>query len=332
MNKFTRENFRGCLLGGAIGDALGYEVELKSLKEIKRIYGDNGINDLALNTEGKALISDDTQMMLFTLEGLMNSEKNKKDQKTSIYESYLRWVYTQGYTIDERLMTGSLIEQKELINRRSPGRTCLSSLISGKMGGRNTRLNDFKGNGAAMRTAPIGLYYCNDAEKAFRLGIEAGSITHSHPTGYLAAGALAAIISSILQGNTIENSMDRAIELLIMQADSDETIKAMEKAKRLALSFNISDSEALKILGEGWIAEEAISIGLYCALRYQNDFKKALITAVNHDGDSDTTGMITGNILGAYHGEEGIPFEWIVKVELGRVIGSLSDELFCVTL
>lgn len=332
MDKFKRENFRGCLLGGAIGDALGFEVEQYSLKEIKRKYGDRGITDFNLNVEGKAIISDDTQMMLFTIEGLMNSEKYKKDQKTSIYESYLRWISTQGYEVNDRLKTGSLIELKELNVNRRPGRTCITSLTSGLMGGRNTKLNNSKGNGAAMRIAPIGLYYCYDSEKAFRLGIEAGSITHSHPTGYLASGAMAALISCIIQGLSIEDAIDKVLGYLNNQTDSEELIKAIEKARRLATSFDIDDSDAIRVIGEGWVAEEALAIGIYCSLRHLDDFKAGLISAVNHNGDSDTTGMITGNLLGAYLGEAGIPFEWILNVELGRVIGSLSDELFCVTL
>jgi ADP-ribosylglycohydrolase len=81
------------------------------------------------------------------------------------------------------------------------------------------------------------------------------------------------------------------------------------------------------LLGEGWVGEEAIAISIYCTLKYRDDFKKALCAAVNHDGDSDSTGAITGNILGAYLGINGIPGEWIAKVELADVIMRIADDL-----
>ena len=109
--KNRREYYRGCLLGGSIGDALGYPIEFSSYWEIKRTYGSNGLQTMVLDDKGKGLISDDTQMMLFTVEGLMNAERDQTDHKTALYEAYLRWLYTQDYTIDDRLMTGSLISK-----------------------------------------------------------------------------------------------------------------------------------------------------------------------------------------------------------------------------
>ena len=81
------------------------------------------------------------------------------------------------------------------------------------------------------------------------------------------------------------------------------------------------------MLGEGWVGEEALAIALYCALKYQGNFKKALCLTVNHSGDSDSTGAICGNILGPYMGVNGIPARWIKDVELSEVLISLSDKL-----
>lgn len=80
-------------------------------------------------------------------------------------------------------------------------------------------------------------------------------------------------------------------------------------------------------LGDGWVGEEALAISVYCTLKYKKDFKRALITAVNHNGDSDSTGAITGNILGAYLGIDAIPKEWARKVELKDEIIEVSDDL-----
>lgn len=73
--------------------------------------------------------------------------------------------------------------------------------------------------------------------------------------------------------------------------------------------------------------EEAIAIAIYCALKEKTDFRKALILSVNHDGDSDSTGAITGNILGAYLGLDAIPAEWVQRVEFADVIFQLADDL-----
>lgn len=101
----------------------------------------------------------------------------------------------------------------------------------------------------------------------------------------------------------------------------------MEQAIHLSTS-NVDDIESIAELGEGWIAEEALAIGVFCALRYKNDFKEALITAVNHSGDSDSTGSITGNILGAYLGTDCIPEDWISKIELIDEIRELANDLY----
>jgi len=84
---------------------------------------------------------------------------------------------------------------------------------------------------------------------------------------------------------------------------------------------------AIAQLGEGWVAEEALAISVYCALRARN-FKDGVILAVNHDGDSDSTGSITGNLLGTMHGSKAIPREWLAQLELRDVIAELAEDLY----
>lgn len=329
MTKIDRDHFRACLLGGSIGDALGYTVEFMSLASIKEQFGEAGIQDFKLDPRGKAIISDDTQMMLFTAEGLLNAWKDSINPAHAIWESYLRWYSTQGYPLDEGLKKGSLIGLPELAHRREPGKTCLEALATGQMGNRNTVLNNSKGNGGVMRVAPVGLIHAGDCRKAFRLGLESAMITHSHPTGYLAAGMLAGIISEVLAGAEIRTAVDDSLAILSEYGQSQETRAAVEKALRL-IDFNVEPLEALKILGPGWIAEEALAIGIYCSLKYPSDFKAGLLCSVNHSGDSDSTGMVTGNILGASLGCDSIPFDWLLHVELGNVTSAVADELLCI--
>ena len=87
------------------------------------------------------------------------------------------------------------------------------------------------------------------------------------------------------------------------------------------------DLDNIHALGEGWVAEETLGIALYCALKYQSDFSKAMITAVNHKGDSDSTGAVTGNILGALIGYTAIDSKWKKNLELLDVILEIADDL-----
>ena len=86
--------------------------------------------------------------------------------------------------------------------------------------------------------------------------------------------------------------------------------------------------DAIHKLGQGWVGDEALAIAIYCALKHSDDFDKALIAAVNHNGDSDSTGAITGNILGAYLGMSGIPKKYIDNLELVDVLTELADDLY----
>ena len=163
--KRNKNHFRGCLLGGAIGDALGQPVEFLTVEEIKKRYGDAGITDLQIGSSGKAEITDDTQMTIFTAEGLLRAhtrgnEKGICHLPTMVYHSYLRWLHTQGYPKRDDLgfiYNGWLLKIEELHQRRGPGRTCLSALSSGKMGTIEEPINDSKGCGGVMRSAPVGL-------------------------------------------------------------------------------------------------------------------------------------------------------------------------------
>lgn len=330
--KRDKEHFRGCLLGGAVGDALGWPVEFLSRDEIIERYGKDGIRDLVIGKNGKGEITDDTQMTLFTAEGILRAatrltHKGICHASTVVYNAYKRWLITQGYSDIEDydiVNSGWLIKVRELRRRRAPGNTCLSALLSGKMGTTKDPINNSKGCGGIMRAAPAGLFYPKDL--AFDMAVDFAAITHGHPTGYLAAGALAYLIALTIEGKELEDAIERTISKLSTYRSNEECREILIKAFELAKS-NLDDIEAISKLGQGWVAEESLGISVYCALRHKKDFKKALITAVNHDGDSDSTGAITGNILGAYLGVDSIPKEWIENVELRDVIIRIADDL-----
>lgn len=330
--KRTSDYFRGCLLGGAIGDALGWPVEFMSYKEILEKYGIPGLRDLSLSSRGLAEITDDTQMTLFTAEGILRAQnrflaKGICHIPSVVYYAYLRWLYTQGYSegMHKSILDKSwLLFANELFNQRAPGGACISALLSGKHGTLQEPINNSKGCGAVMRIAPVGLKFRKN--EAFEVAIQCAALTHGHPSGYLSAGALAFLIASIIEGDELEKAVLGTIHKLEEYDDhqecSEKIIMALELSK-----MGFTNYRAITKIGEGWVGEEALGIGIYCALKYENSFKKALLASVNHDGDSDSTGAITGNILGVYLGVSDIPDAWISKIELRDVLILIADDL-----
>jgi ADP-ribosylglycohydrolase len=174
-----------------------------------------------------------------------------------------------------------------------------------------------------MRIAPVGLAL---RDYSFSAGCEIAAITHGHHAGYLAAGYLAEVVADVLDGADLRYAACAALGRLGKERGHEETTAAVEKALALAAEGKASAS-VVESLGGGWVAEEALAIGLYCAL-VTRDFTHGVLLAVNHGGDSDSTGAIAGNLLGLVHGEAGIPKSWLDQLELRAVIAQLADDLW----
>ncbi len=339
-NKRTTEHFKGCILGGAIGDALGAPIEFISIDQIRSTYGDRGLADYSEAYGRNGAITDDTQMTLFTAEGLILSKvrqeyKGDKGVISAGYNALLRWLYTQDTNLQDNLIQnhgtcsivdGVLTGYKELFSLRAPGNSCLSSLKSGKMGIVADPINNSKGCGGVMRMAPVGLAY-DDAEKAFHFGSKLAALTHGHPTGYLAAGTFAALISLIISGYPLAEAIEDSTLILKAGKNHEETLRAIGNAVDIVGKKN-PEPEVIENIGAGWIAEEALGIGLYCSLVAEDDFKKGILLSINHSGDSDSTGSITGNILGALYGIDIIPENWFIELELRELIEETAVDLF----
>ena len=94
------------------------------------------------------------------------------------------------------------------------------------------------------------------------------------------------------------------------------------------LSANKQDDFTnIDTIGGGWVAEETLAIALYCTHRYFNSFEKAIIASVNHSGDSDSTGAVTGNIIGTIVGYDEIPQFYKDDLELFDIILNVADTL-----
>ena len=334
-----RDRFLGCLLGGAAGDALGAPVEFMSRAEILDRYGPDGLRHYEPAYGAPGMITDDTQMTLFTAEGLLDGWAAGCDTGSACLvettrRAYLRWLLTQEeqrnpVEIDANGPMGGLLSYPALHSRRSPGTTCLAALADARRG-RLSAENDRKGCGGVMRVAPAGLFLwrpnqVTSLRPAFELGAQLAGITHGHPTGQLAAGTLALMVLMLADGASLDDAIDAARRILLTQPDHEETLRSLEKADMLGRS-SVPREVAVAALGQGWVAEEALGIAVYCA-RVAESFEDGVALAVNHDGDSDSTGAIAGNLLGAMHGVQSIPARWLEPLELRELIAQTAERL-----
>ncbi len=337
------DKFRGCLLAGAAGDALGFEVEFLPEETIFLRFGENGITEYRLR-DGVAQISDDTQMSLFTATGLLlGTTRGMTRGIMGSYESYIRYSYkdwyktqTEKFPLEDDYHYSWLVNLPQMFARRAPGNTCMSALGTDEKGTTKRPINRSKGCGGVMRVAPIGLYFCDRMATIYdsdQIGAETAAITHGHDLGWLPAAALVHIIRRLAENeeetvlHAVQDSME-ALKKLYPESDYLHVLlNLMQKAIDLSKE-ECDDLDAIHMLGQGWVAEETLAIAIYCAMKYPTDLEKALIAAINHNGDSDSTGAVTGNILGASLGMKGIPQKFLDNLELKDVILEIADDLY----
>lgn len=342
--KKLQDRVRGSLMAGAIGDALGYPVEFySSINGIRRKYGDAGItrldiHDSSCSSGGKAVVSDDTQMTLFTAMGLLNAKQLGVEPKYAVCRAYLEWHSTQsGRPVKSPVSW--IMDVKELHANRAPGITCMSSLQTILDGGEP--VNNSKGCGGVMRVAPVALFAAvnnrMDIETADRLAGDAAEITHLHPLGYIPAALMSHVIYRLLLDETptaadLKAYVDEGFETMRriypdLHFYIDE-LKRLVKSALLKVNNGSDDVTNIESIGGGWVGDEALAIALYCAVKYFDNIEHALIASVNHAGDSDSTGAVTGNILGAVAGYDAIPQHFKDDVEMHDVILKVADQLF----
>lgn len=317
----------GCLLGGAAGDAFGYAIEFDRWPAIQRKYGPVGLQHPVLS-DGQLLVSDDSQMTLFTLEALNLTLPTQGNVATEIMlrplmaacqHAYLRWGNTQGARIADLYDDGpraQLFQRPAMRHRRAPGNTCLAAVRAGALGTCEAPINDSKGCGAVMRTAPIGLMRSASPQLAFELGCMAGALTHGHVDGWLPAGVVAATVRLLIDGESLEHAVEQALALGEQTMDGRET--ATPRLARAALRLSCEPMQApiaYATLGEGWTGEEALAIAVY-AVAATATFEEAIRLAANHSGDSDSTASIAGQLCGARDGILAVPHSWVRRLDV----------------
>ena len=304
--RIGKDHFRGCLLGGATADAKGYH--------------DRG--------SGKDLISDNTQQSIFTVDGIIWAHERAKRKGVYAYVpclfySYQKWYYTQTGGLADKdysfILKGEILQYDELFARRGEGVTSLNALASSlqnRYGTIESRINELNRPGCVIRTAPIGLYFANDADMAFRIGCERAALTHGHTQAIMSAGYMAALIAHLTQGDDLATAAEAALAKLD-GSDFSDTLpgELIRRAIDLAQTEK-TPRKAIESLGEGWIAPETAAIATYLAFRFENDFEAAINAATDFDGNTDGVPPAVGNIIGCIVGSLEIPAPWIVDLEL----------------
>lgn len=342
------DRFTGCLLGAALGDAFGYPLESMEYDEMCDRFDHIGAIDLAVSKKtGTAFFTDDTQMTLFTADGIlwadmMGGKNGDIDYALYVFYSYQLWLYTQTKTVagkeyawlfdpSQNRYKTRLLKSKGLYKKRKPNEQTINTLLSErneKYGTLSNIINDISDNGGMKRVAPAGLYFCSDTAIAFRMGCEFAAITHTGASGYLAGGCYAGIIAEIIRGADIRIAVEKVMKIILEIKGGEECYSALQKAIEFVDNEEIEPLEAVNQLGDGKSAVSALAIGVFCAMLHEENFKFAIELAANHNGASDTCASICGAILGAYYGENEMPKNWLKKLQYFELVKKMADKLY----
>ena len=333
-----RDRIRGAMIGCAAGDALGYPVEALSEATIIERYGLRGITDYDLDENGTARITADTQLMLLSANGILfaHTRGALRGIMAPVYHYfdafYLDWYRLQTTERASRSRVGWISAYPALSAQRALSPTVMEVAATKKFGSMEEPVNDSKGSGCLLRAVPIGLSYFRDPKRIVELGANTAALTHGNEVAWMASGALALIVSLIVhQELSIAEAVNKTLKALEESFPDSRTVvyelsRTIRSAVSLASSAS-SDLDAIHALGKGWVADEALAIGLLCALRHENDIAGAMTFAANHGGDSNNTAAIAGTLVGARIGFNAIPDRFVDRLELVDVILELADDV-----
>lgn len=324
----------GALLGGAVGDALGFPIEFDDGATAERRLAEAGGGFIRPGAGPLGAISDDTQLTMFTAEALA---RRTGDDAAAVRQAghgaNLAWYRTQCASSPAGDARG-LAAEPWLSVRRAPGATMMSSLAGVAAEARADRVadaaNDSKGCGTVMRSAPFGLILDWSPAQAYGAAAATARLTHGHPSAATSAGAFAMLVRLLVDGHGLAGALGLVLAELRLRdpLDGAQTDAALRGAI-FAAGLARPSRHRLEALGEGWVAEEALAIAVYAALSHPgpDEVGRALALAVAHGGDSDSTGSICGNLLGAVHGSAALPEALAQTVEGAEQLRTLAAEL-----
>lgn len=334
--------YQGCLLGLAVGDALGYTVDQRSLAEIREDYGPNGLMGYDL-VNGYADVTSYTQLAAFTCNGLLlGLTQGQLRGRMSPFISYIRlgqreWAASQTPWGRPEKTFCWLIRKKEICRRHCMNTWMTEQLLRNKMGTPEEKINRFSTPGAITSAVGVGLFFdpeTMDQAEIDRLGAEAVALTHGSPLAFLPGAVIAHLISRLLHSEKqplrelVEEAMESFHNQFYMQfGQADEVWALVKQAISLAESPDVEPAEAMERL-RCESGAQVLAGAVYAALVGQKDFDTAMIIAVNHSGRSAAVGAIAGAMLGAWLGEEALPEFYLECLEPADILRSLAFDLY----
>lgn len=345
-----KDRYLACITGGAIGDGMGYalEYEAEDNDDYEDFFVDGEVTRPLINKDtGNMLISDDTQLTLFTIDGLLwayircTSRGIGSYEASGVWQSYARWYYTQtGIILDEYIIhkhehepialstigIKTILDYEELYSNRGCSEDCIIALGSKIMGTTEEPINDCKDPSGLTRVAPVGLFLHDTPTEAFLVAARLCAITHGHPTAYLAAGTYAYIIAEVTNGKSLSEAVQNALGELRNYQYYDEVNEILEYALHLS-ECDYDWEQSFEMLGEGWNAEDVLAIGVFCALK-ADTYDEAIIKAVNTKGNHSALGSVCGSVAGALMGMSVIPESWAENLELRQMMILWVDKLY----
>ena len=330
---------RGCLLGLAVGDALGYTVDSKSLEEIRDDYGPNGLLGYDL-VNGYADVTSYTQIAAFSANGLLlGLTRGQLQGKMAPLARYValalrEWSRSQHYCDQEKNFCW-LSAVPEVKRKRCMDTWILSILARTRLGTPEEPVSRSDHPSALTAAVPVALLSPQlslPQEELDRLGAEVLALTHG-PEAFLCGAVLTHALSAIVRDPEIsmEPLLQQTMDAIQLQFGREypqitELWELLQHARALASSPDIPPAEAMERLGCR-TAPEVLAGALYACLLSRGDFDTAMITAVNHSGRSAAVGAVTGALLGACLGYEALPEFYLESLEPAEYLSELAEDL-----
>jgi ADP-ribosylglycohydrolase len=298
------EQAAAILFGLALGDALGWPAEFLSLPQIYSRFGSKGIQE----PPNPALYTDDTQMTIALTNGLLDAglAADIDVQMEAVAKHFIVWKNSPE-------------------NNKAPGNTCMAAVqrLEAGITWREAGIISSKGCGSAMGVATIGYLYQHDEAKLREVAMQSGIMTHGHPAAVAGSIAAAYLVKLALDAVAPEEYLRRV--MTFCDGISEDFDRAMIRVSHV-LAWG-SETHSMRHLGEGWIAEEAVALALYCVLRYPNDYTEAVRRGATSEGDSDSIACIAGGIMGARLGLNAIPLDWRERCENKTYLSDLAKRM-----
>lgn len=333
--------YRGCLLGLAIGDAMGYPVDTKNISQIRADYGPNGILGYDL-VNGYADVTSHTQLAAFSGNGLLLGMT--RGQVYGRMGPYVRYAHVaqREWAIGQRRYDQPSRNHcwtflvPEFRRRHCTDTRMVETLNREKIGTLEIPVNTYDNPASIASAVPAALFAATvrmDQEEADRLGAESVALTYGNPLAFLPGAVIVHLITGSIR--KADMSLPELVEESIRSLDDQfgsqyrqtaQVIALIRKAVALSKDFSVLPVDAMEIL-KCDSGAEVLAGAIYAALIYERDFDSAMIVAVNHSGRSTAVGAIAGAILGARIGEENLPEFYLEGLEVLPVLQTLADDL-----